>query len=109
MRRRKLKQRIQFSSRSHPAEGIASLVFGGVSLVFLLFSCISSWFEKGASGIWIGFFGILILLLSVVGFVLAAKCYRKEDIYMITPVIGAISNGIILVIMLLLYVIGAVN
>ncbi len=108
MRRRKNKQRIQFSSRSHPAEGIASLVAGAVSLVFLLFLCVCSWFEKGAAGLWIGFFGIIVFTISVFGFVLAAKCYRKEDIYMITPVTGAISNGVILVVMMLLYVIGTV-
>ncbi|MCR4605388.1 MAG: DUF6142 family protein [Eubacterium sp.] len=109
MRRRKSKQKIQFSSRSHPAEGVTSLIVGAISLVFLLFLCIFSWSERGQAGLWVGFVGILVLFLSIFGFVLAIKGYRKEDIYMITPITGAVSNGVILVVMMLLYVFGAVS
>ena len=41
-------------------------------------------------------------------FVMAIKCFKKEDIYMVTPTLGAVLNGIMVISCMLLYVMGAV-
>ena len=108
MSRRRGKQKIQFSNRTHPKSGIISLVMGAVALVILLVLCLISGAERGEAGGWIGIAGIWTLVLSVVGFVLSVKSYRMEDIYLITPILGSVFNGIVVVAMMLLYVVGTV-
>ncbi len=108
MSRRRSKRKIQFSDRSHPKAGIISAVMGAVALVLLLVLFLISGADRGLSGGWIGVAGMWTLILSIVGFVLAAKSYRMEDIYKITPMLGSIFNGIVVVAMMLLYVAGAV-
>ena len=107
-RRRNRRHKIQFSDRSHPKEGIASSVMGAVALILLLVLCLISGADRGLSGGWIGVAGMWTLLLSIVGFVFAVRSYRMEDIYKITPMLGSIFNGVVVVVMMLLYVAGAV-
>ncbi len=108
-RRRKSKQNIRFSTRSHPRIGILSLIMGAVAIVILITLCLISGADSGMSGPWIGIAGIWTLVMAVVGFVFAVRSYRMEDIYMITPTLGSVFNGTALVVMLLLYVVGTVQ
>ena len=108
-RRRNSKQNIQFSNRTHPAGGVASLVLGVCCVVLLFALCMASWTDRGQSGAWIGFMGVVTFAMSVIGFIFAMRCYRMEDVYMVTPTVGAVINGIILVTLMLLYVVGAVS
>ncbi|MCH5265552.1 MAG: hypothetical protein J1F02_06610 [Lachnospiraceae bacterium] len=101
------RRKIQFTDKTHPVMGIVSVVMGGASLLLLAILCILSSMAKGASGLSAGYLGILALLVAIVGFVLAARCYQKEDIYLVTPAVGSVLNGMLVVISLLLYVIGA--
>ena len=52
--------------------------------------------------------GLLDLVFSAVGFWLAMRCYKKEDIYMTTPAAGTVLNGLLVLGLVILYVIGAV-
>ncbi|MEE3468038.1 MAG: DUF6142 family protein [Eubacterium sp.] len=108
MSRRRSKRNIQFSNRTHPRIGIISLIFGSVALILLFVLCIISGAERGEAGGWIGVAGIWTMVLAIVGFVFAAKSYRMEDIYRITPTLGSVFNGVVVVVMMLLYVVGAV-
>lgn len=101
------RKRIQFTDRSHPTMGIASVLLGVVALAMLIILCIVSGEAKGNSGIFIGVLGMISMMISIVGFIMAIKCYRKEDIYMVTPTIGSVMNGMLVVIFLLLFFIGA--
>ncbi len=104
--RRRNRQKIQFSSRMHPKSGILSVVLGAFSLLALLFLFLESGANRGNPGTWVGVAGFWILILSVVGFVIATKSYRMEDIHMITPRLGSILNGVVMVSMIVLYVVG---
>ncbi len=108
MSRRRGRRKIQFSDRSHPKAGIISTGMGAVALILLLILCIISGADRGLSGGWIGVAGMWTLILSIVGFVLAVRSYSMEDIYKITPMLGSIFNGVVVVAMMLLYVAGAV-
>lgn len=101
------RKRIQFTDKSHPVMGIISMIIGSCSFILLLVLCIFSSKAKGTSGLEAGVLGVLDFFASVLGFVLAVKCCRKEDIYMITPTIGAVLNGLLVILCMILYVIGA--
>lgn len=100
------RKRIRFSDRTHPVAGIVSTIIGVVSLSVLVVLCVVSEKARGNAGIEVGAVGILSLIASTVGFVIATRCYRKEDIYMTMPTIGSILNGVLVIVYLLLFFVG---
>jgi hypothetical protein len=102
------RKRIQFTDKTHPAQGIAAALVGVASVIFLGVLFMLSSRQKGNAGLFVGVLGMLDLAISIAGFVMAVKCYKKEDIYMITPTIGAVLNGLMIISCMLLYVIGSV-
>lgn len=102
------RRRIQFTDHVHPKAGIASVVIGMVSLIMLIALFVISMRAGGRAGVLVGILGMMVLAASVTGFVLAVKCYARDDIYRITPAAGSVINGILVVIGMLLYVSGAV-
>ena len=76
------RRKIQFTDKKHPFIGIVSMVISLLSLIGMIALFIGSGMAKGNAGIVYGYLGILNLSVSVVGFVLSLRCYRKEDIYM---------------------------
>lgn len=101
------RKRIQFTDKTHPVPGIISVILGFCSFVLLLVLCILSSKAKGAAGMEVGTLGILDFAVSLTGFIMAVKCYRKEDIYLLMPSIGAALNGILVILCMILYVMGA--
>ena len=100
------KRRIQFTDKKHPEQGILSSVIGTVAIVGLVLLFIFSSKEGGHGGIVLGYAGVLNFLLSVVGFVLAVRCYKLEEIYYTWVRFGTVSNGLVGISSILLYVIG---
>lgn len=96
----------KFSVRTHPIQGIISFGFGIVSLFAFIILCVLSGNAKGTSGLMAGVVGVLSMLISIVGFVLAMIALRKRDIHYRFPVIGGILNGILMIVYLTLYVSG---
>ena len=43
---------------------------------------------------------------SIVGFVLAFRCFKEEEIYKTTPTFGVVINGFVLVSYVALYILG---
>lgn len=97
------RRKIQFTDKKHPIMGIFSLLMAVISLVLMIALFIFSGMEGGKGGIVYGYLGIINFVLSAIGFILALRCFRKEDIYMTTPTAGSILNGIIIIIYLILY------
>lgn len=97
------RRKIQFTDKKHPFIGIVSMLVAIVSLFLMLGLFISSGMEKGNGGAIYGYLGILNLVLSILGFVFALRCYKKEDVYMSTPTIGSFVNGMIIISYLILY------
>ena len=77
---------------------------GTVAWIVLIILVMISGAAGGKSGLVLGVAGLLDLVFSAVGFWLAMRCYKKEDIYMTTPVL----NGLLVLGLVILYVIGAV-
>ena len=102
------RRKFRFSDRKHPIAGIISVIIGFAALVSLVILFLISSSLKGHMGMVAGFLGMFVMIASVVGFILAAKCYKKEDIYMVTPAIGTVLNGLLIVACMIVYVMGAV-
>ncbi len=100
------RRRIQFTDKKHPFWGIVAslLALGALVMMVVLFVCAGN--ARGQGGIAYGYLGICNLVLSIVGFVMALRCYKQDDIYLTTPTIGSIVNGIIIIIYLILYIMG---
>ncbi|MCI5936506.1 MAG: DUF6142 family protein [Eubacterium sp.] len=101
------RRQIRFTDKSHPLQGILSVLFGVLAWADMITLCLVSGSSKGHAGIFAGILGILALILGVIGFVLAMKCYRKEDIYMVTPMLGTLLNVLIILACVIIYVLGA--
>jgi len=97
---------IRFSGRRHTRMGIISTVIGiTVILGFLTISIISG-LAHGNGGLLLGMIGIFLFSLAVLGFVLSYKAFKKKDIFYRFPLIGAISNGFMTIILLIIYILG---
>ena len=97
------RKRIRFSDKKHPKHGIISVVLG-----VLLTLCIVSGHAKGRAGMEIGALGLATMVLSIIGFVLAVRCNKEEDIYHVTPAVGSVLNGIMILLFMVLFIKGAI-
>lgn len=100
------KEMIHFSGRRHPKTGISSTIIGLlVVLGFLALSMVSG-FAKGSGGFYLGIIGIFLFFLSVSGFLISYKAFKKKDIFYHFPIAGAVLNGIMIILLLIIYLLG---
>ena len=84
------------------------VVLGVLSIIILLTLCIVSGHAKGRAGMEIGALGLATMVLSIIGFVLAVRCNKEEDIYHVTPAVGSVLNGIMILLFMVLFIKGAI-
>ena len=92
------RRNIQFTDKTHPMMGILSLIIGIAALGVLITLFFISSSVRGNS----------VMIASIAGFILAVRCYKKEDIYMTIPAIASVLNGVLIIACLMLYVLGSV-
>ena len=74
-------------------------------LGFIAISLVSGVYD-GKSGLLIGIAGILLFVLALFGFVLSYKELKQRDIYYRFPMMGIITNGIMLIVLMIVYILG---
>lgn len=100
------KDMIKFSGRSHTKLGVFSAVIGfAVVIGFISISMISAK-SRGDGGLILGLMGLLLFGMAIFGFVIAYKSFQQKDIYYRFPIIGVALNGIMTVLLLMIYIIG---
>lgn len=100
------REMIHFSGRRHTKTGIASMIIGiAVVIGFLTISFISG-FNRGKGSMLLGAVGIFLLGLSILGFVLSYQAFKKKDIFYRYPILGAVLNGFMFILLLVLYIMG---
>ncbi len=100
------REMIRFSGRRHTKMGIISTLIGiSVVLGFLTISIISG-LAHGQGGFALGVIGTFLFYLAVFGLVLSYKAFKKKDIFYRFPVIGAVLNGIMTILLLVIYLLG---
>lgn len=104
IRLKKRKTAYTFTDKTHPKEGILSVIVGSVLLIsFLVLFLVTS---RKQGGLFIGVLGLGIFFGSIAGIWLSVKAMKKEDILYRFPIIGIVINGIVLLISVSLYFIG---
>ncbi len=103
---RRNKEMIHFSGRRQTKMGILSTVIGVIDVLGFLIISIISGFAGGKGGFIIGITGIILLVLSVTGFVVSYKSFKKKDIFYGFPIAGAVINGLMIIILFALYLLG---
>lgn len=109
MRIKRNKEMIHFSGRRHTKLGICSTIIGSVSVLGLLAVSISSGLAHGKGSIAVGIVGLCLFALSIFGFVLSYKAFKKKDIFYRFPIIGAALNGFMTILLLVIYIIGFIK
>lgn len=107
--KKKHRRNYKFSNKTHPISGIISVLIAILELTIFGWICIQSGLKDGSTTFAMGLIGILLLLISVLGFVLAAKSFKKNDIHFRCPMIGLVLNGVMIVLLITLYVLGLVG
>lgn len=102
----KRKEKVKFSGRNHSVKGLISLVMGLFIGLFLLAMIFYASISEGNSGVIIGFLGISLGLLSLVGFFVGATSLKEKEIHYGVPIGGTILNGVLVVVFLLLFLLG---
>ncbi len=102
----KKKETIQFSGRKHTRMGILSAVIGLLVVAGFFAISIISGIHGGKAGLLIGVTGIGLFALAIVGFVLSYKALKQKDIFYRFPMIGTITNGMMLITLMILYIMG---
>lgn len=106
---KKKKAKMKFVGRKHSLYGLISTLFGAVNLISLIVLIVITTNSAGATGIWLGLIGILLLIMSLVGGLIAVVGFRQKDIFYTLPIIGITSNGILFLSYVVLYFLGLSN
>ncbi|BCJ93449.1 hypothetical protein acsn021_10180 [Anaerocolumna cellulosilytica] len=100
------KEIFKFSGRSHSVKGIVSVILGTASLLFFILLAVISSISHGNGGMAIGILGIILLVVSISGFILGIKACIEKEIYYTAPIIGMVMNGLLFLGLFLLYIVG---
>lgn len=104
--RKKNRGEVKFSNKVRPKKAYLSLVSAGLSLALMTAMIVLSVLAEGAAPLYVGAGGMAALALAVLGFVLAVRCFRQDNIYYGMPVAGAVLGGVLMLGWLALYVEG---
>lgn len=100
------RKNVRFSDKKHSVRGIISFLMSVISILLLGIVFYFSSLAKGEGGSFLGGIGLIILIFSLAGFILAIKAYKEKDIYYHTPILGSIFNGTIFIVLFILYIMG---
>lgn len=87
-------------------ELIFSFVFAVVSFSILIITSILSAISKGNAGIIVGILPMFAMIISIAGLVLAYRSLRNDDVKLKHVYTGLITNGLLVIVYLVLYIIG---
>ncbi len=102
------KKGFRFSDKKHSVKGIISLSIGIISLILIGILFYISALAGGSGGMILGYMGVVILISSVIGFVLAYQGYKEKDVYYNLTIIGLIMNILVFLSLFILYIVGLV-
>lgn len=105
---KKEKGELRLTDKKHPKIGIVSFVLSIISFTLFAAACVTSGKAGGNSGLVIGVVGMISLFISVTGFIMAWFGLHKENIRPLFPAIGSVVNGLLVILYMILYILGAV-
>ena len=89
----------RFTDKNNTSLGIASSIFGAISLCLFIVGVVISYKENGEAGLIVGAIGSVAFILNCIGIIMGLKSFKERDKFYLFSWIGVISNGIMWIIM----------
>ncbi len=86
-----------FTNKTHPKQGIMSIVLGIIAGASIILALYLTFLRREEALVSYGVAVLLAMIQSLVGFILGVYAKSKSDIFVITPYIGILLNGICLI------------
>lgn len=86
--------------------GLISILMGFFVIVGYILLFLLAYMAEGEAGLWIGVLGFVLFFIVIGAIIMAIKGLRDPDAQNTRPVVGLIENGILLVCILGLYIMG---
>lgn len=99
---------LHLTDKHHPPLAIGSTLLAVVSICIFGAACLTSGQSKGHAGILAGLVGIISLLISLIGFIMAWFSLHQDDIRPLFPTIASVTNGLLVIFYMVLYIWGTV-
>ena len=96
----------KFTDKKHTKQGLASVACGVAALALTGTALMLAFRGAGQAGSIVGLMGLLAMLLSVEGFVLALRGFQEEDVYVISSQVGVVLDGLLFILWAVVCVIG---
>ncbi|MDD6208252.1 MAG: DUF6142 family protein [Clostridiales bacterium] len=107
-REKKRSSNYKFTDKIHPPKAIASVGLEILTLVLFFTACYLSFQNRGNGTMCVGVLGMLAFLSSLFGLYLGIKSIQtKQELHYRFPVLGIGGNGLLAVLFLLMYILGA--
>lgn len=95
-----------FAKKRQSEGGVTSTALAGISIVLFIIASIISFAMGGKGGLYLGAVGLIAICISVYGFGIGLRSFSKEDRSYTYSKVGSISNGVIMIGWLALFLIG---
>ncbi|MCI8307375.1 MAG: hypothetical protein HFH14_04925, partial [Lachnospiraceae bacterium] len=86
-----------------------SICIAILSLLGFIGVCIYSAIMKGNAGFIVGIVPLFLMLCNIVGLMVAYSEIKKDNVKVKYVTIGTLSNGLILVVYLFMYIVGSLD
>ena len=101
-----MKNKVRFTSRSHPKSAIAATVLGVIAIILVAVMIYISAKANGAGGLIIGAGGVIAMIFCIIGAIMGIRSFLKEDAYYLFPIIATAINGGGLIALFVIYAMG---
>lgn len=99
---------VKFQGRKHSMHGILSMILGIIVICGLITISFISGMNQGNGNYLVGMIGLMLFVISIAGFIIGIRSFKEKDIFYVAPMIGVGCNGITMVFLFVLYIIGIV-
>ena len=103
------KKAIKMSAYKVTKKLVASICIAILSLLGFIGVCIYSAIMKGNAGFIVGIVPLFLMLCNIVGLMVAYSEIKKDNVKVKYVTIGTLSNGLILVVYLFMYIVGSLD
>lgn len=89
------KRSYKFTDKRQTVGGVVATIFAIMALALLSLGVGISFQANGNAGIMIGLIGLLVIIVSIVGFIMALKSFEEKDRFYFFSWLGSILNAAI--------------
>ena len=100
------KHRYKFSTRKHSVGGVVSTIMFVGALALLIWAIYEAFQANGKGGSVVGEIALTSFAVSIAGMIIGLLSYKESDRYYTFSFIGALLNGIMSIVMFMLFIVG---